>query len=235
MPIGINKVARNSQISDSGGSAIPDSVVFYNSGNLNDFDGNAAQYSTTQTNVIEGSHAAEANSSNFNEPIFSESGLPNYPAKGDVFASLLRSGNSGSASGFGFGGSYATKTDYDAYEINMNLDNDKFRIRKLTNGSFDFNLATGSITTSEGEWLDFEVEWHDGSGSEPDNTIVARAYSVDENTFDPAADPSTYRTQLSEISVTDSSYATQTGIHVNSPSGGQTGAINDFYRLLGSV
>jgi len=124
-------------------------------------------------------------------------GLNYYPQKGDIFEARLNSFDTGSFNNpqFIFGSPASSDR---GYYIIPNTAQSEFRISLDGDGGSDA-IASDSLSIPNGEWLRIEVEWHDGSGSESDNEIVARL-------FDESG------TQLSSISVNDSTHENERGV-----------------------
>ena len=46
------------------------------------------------------------------------------------------------------------------------------------------NLDQANTTPDSGDWYDLEVEWHDGSGDEPEGEIIVRIHELDQDSFE---------------------------------------------------
>jgi hypothetical protein len=158
-------------------------------------------------------------------------GLDNYPEKGDVFSCIMyEPGQNNTFPHFGFGADKGSVTGYliGWFPANSN----EIRIRRLDGEGSVTDLAIDSDSVYSNyiaEPAELEVEWHDGSGSETDNTIVLRAYELDS---------SLNRVQQigSKIKATDSNYETQRGTVYTVGSGDpDEGLFADRYRIEGSV
>jgi hypothetical protein len=102
-------------------------------------------------------------------------------------------------------------------------------IEKWVDGGFNSTLNSASVSTNTQEWYELEIEWHDGSGSESDNTFVVRLYSVDQSTGD-------RNSEVANVSASDSDYATQEGVgYQNSRDSSGAVAVYDDYRFQGTV
>ena len=96
------------------------------------------------------------------------------------------------------------------------------------NGSFN-TLQVTSATFSGGSVYEVVVEWHDGSGIEPEDTIVATAYEYDTAT-------QTRGAELASVSAQDSEFASNVGIGFIDGSFSNTPTNRyDLYEVLGSV
>jgi len=149
------------------GSAIPVNIVddFEDNG-ITEYTGDTGGY-VTATSAVEGSYALAFDSaSGGGATIRSTSGLNYYPKKGDKFSCLARSVGGDSLPELGFGGA----SGVDGYVVGFYPPLNEVRVRKYSGGSPN-DLASKSASLSTGTWYDVEVQWHDGSGSEADNTI----------------------------------------------------------------
>ena len=209
------------------GYEIPDSVVDnYEDGDLSEYD-QTGEWGITTSNVIEGQYAIDhlTGGDDWQNPLVSYSGLPDYPEQGDVIACLMRDIDAGGAIfGWGAGGS---QSSLDAFGVRLHT-GDELSIVKWSNGSIsELNLSSPTIDNTT--WYDVEVWWHDGSGSEPAGTLEVFAYEV--NTGD-----LTRGSQVGTVSTTDTDYASNTGIAFGRWSGnGSAGTISDAVRVMGSV
>ena len=186
------------------GPAIPDSVVDnFEDANISEYTGDTASFSTTTTNVIEGTYALEANSPADNDRITSESGLNNYPSKGDIFSAVVRDPGIWPILLYGWGGE-------SGYGIRLPTSSNEFNIFRFDDSKTPTTLNTVSATLSENVYYEVEIEWHDGTGAEADNTHVVNLYDIDD-TSNPPFD------RISKIAtgtVTDSTYSANTGVGV---------------------
>lgn len=219
-------------------SAIPDSVVdnFEDNG-LTEYTTFAGNFETRTSDVVEGTYGF-GNSSNAGSITLIHSlegnGLDYYPQKGDKFSCLMLdptgTENNLPIVMFGLFNDSGTIRGYGA---NHYPSNDEINIVEVADNSFTI-LQTGTPSISKGTWYDYEVEWHDGSGSEADNEIVLTVYEV--NT---GADLSTElgRTStVASIQVNDSQYPSGRGIGFGNFTGAQqAGTTSDRYWHLGSV
>jgi len=215
------------------GAVIPESVVDnFDSGNLNPYT-NTNNWTVTQSNVIEGQNALAIDSGNpefSDSALISESGLDAYPQKGDVIACLLRDPSDTLKRRLpAFEWGVDTDGGKSEYRLLINAKNNEILLSKRVNGSFA-QLATASLTINAGDWYDCEVEWHDGSGDEPDNELIARIYEVDEIQLERNGG------ELVEISANDSDNANNTGIGFSCSSDGNSPeTVVDALRIMGQV
>lgn len=186
------------------------------------YSGDLGNFSRSQTTeALDGDYAFDFDSGSPGEAFsFPGDGLPTYPVKGDVFAGLLQAdGGRYHGIGFGFGD---TENWYDA---RINDSDNEIGIGKVYGGSFT-QITSVSTTIGSGTWYDVEIEWHDGSGSEPDDTIIVRLYTVDS---------SGSRTgEQASVSTQDATHATNDGIGWTVGAGGATG-FGDKLRRVGTV
>jgi len=199
-------------------AASPDVIERFESANpLSNYNGATGGMSITQTNVIDGSNALQFDSTGTDEAIYSSSGLSFFPSKGDIISVLLRDTTDRNVPTFAYGMVGSTSTDFDCYGLahdgTQTASDGNVTIRRYDNGSFTGIASDQSVTLSPGEWYDYELEWHDGTGSEPDNTHKLTVHEVDESAFAFNTAPSNYRLgTVTTISTQDSTYSSQTGI-----------------------
>lgn len=167
------------------------------------YNGDLADFTrSTTAPVIQGSYSLKAPAGPTSPNVTSTSGLPNYPQKGDVFSCYVRDGGSARpVLQFGL------SSPSDCYAAVVNTDFPRIDIYK--NGGYEesgFNLSLSANT-----WYEIVVEWHDGAGSEPEDTIVFSLYEVDNNGT---------RGGLKEsVDFQDSAHSAQTGIGFRKRSG----------------
>ena len=154
----------------SSGIAIPDSAIdYFEDGNLNNYEGDLDAFSIT-SNSLSGQNSLLMNSNPFVE-ILSLSGLDKYPVKGDIVRYIARSdegnGNIGAVIGADSGGHVSG-------EINVR-DGELRLVERFGNN----DPQTVSVSLSANQTYEGVLEWHDGSGSEPEDTIVFTAYEWD--------------------------------------------------------
>jgi len=186
-----------------------------------------ADYSRTQTDAIEGSFALNysgaATTRLLSEP---GDGLNRYPQKGDVVSCLMRDLDNQVPS-FLLGGGL-TNSSLDSYYFQIG-DVNRLRIGRFDEGSNNTLANNDSVTIDQGEWYDCEVEWHDGTGSEPDNTFVFTVYTIDTGDLSRTGTAGT-------LSVSDATHASNRGSgFANQATAGVGGTYFDFLRVTGSV
>jgi len=128
-------------------------------------------------------------------------GLTAVPQKGEVFSWIVKDGPQ--SSGFFPTFAYAINSSGDGFAVRYVSITDGLRFER-NKSSFDNRLSLTGASYGNGDWYEIEVEWHDGSGSEPNNTHVINTYEVDTS-----ADLSTQLGRLSLIeskSIVDSQF-----------------------------
>ena len=157
--------------------AIPDSVIdYFEDGNLNNYEiepgysrGDLDAFSIT-SNSLSGQYSLLMNSDPPVE-ILSLSGLDNYPVKGDIVRYIARSdegnGNIGAMIGADSGGHVSG-------EINVR-DGELRLVERFGNN----DPQTVSVSLSANQTYEGVLEWHDGSGSETEDTFVFTVYEWD--------------------------------------------------------
>ena len=147
---------------------IPDRIDYFEDGNLNNYEGGLDGFSIT-SNSLSGQYSLLMNSDPFVESL-SLSGLDKYPVKGDIVRYIARSdeGNGGieAVIGADSGGGVSGV---------INVRNGALAIVDRAGDS----LQTVSVSLSANQTYEGVLEWHDGSGSEPEDTFVFTAYEWD--------------------------------------------------------
>ena len=148
---------------------ILDRIDYFEGENLNNYEGDLGAFSIT-SNSLSGQYSLLMNSDPFAE-ILSLSGLNNYPVKGDIVRYIARSdegnGNIGAVIGADSGGHVSG-------EINVRDGELQLRERIGSNSAQTVSVSLSANQTYEGV-----LEWHDGSGSEPEDTFVFTVYEWD--------------------------------------------------------
>jgi len=222
-------------------NVIPDSVVDdFEDNNLNEWS-NTANVAITATSVLEGQHSLQITSSvsSAGSRPFSlqGDGLESYPQKGDKFSCFLFEGSGPDSviPAFSFG--VADNTNgIDGYEIfhQPAIDPSEIGIRRLDDGTATVldNPDVSGLSTDQ--TYEFEIQWHDGSGAEPDNTIELTIYETNESAN--LSDELGRSSEIFNTTVSDSTYASNRGIGISNGSGDVNGENRiDRYWLLGSV
>jgi hypothetical protein len=147
-----------------------DSVIdYFEDGNLNNYEGDLDAFPIT-SNSLSGEYSLLMNSDPF---VVSQSlsGLDNYPVKGDIVRYIARSdegnGSIGAVIGADSGGGVSG-------EINVR-DGELRLVERISNNS----VQTVSVSLSANQTYEGVLEWHDESGSEPDDNFVFTVYEWD--------------------------------------------------------
>lgn len=128
----------------------------------------------------------------------SGSGLPNYPAKGDIIRVYFRSGSGSDGkiyAQFGLGAS-----EDNCYELEFAPEHTRFRLFNKSGGSRSTVATDNNVTYSANTWYEGIIEWDDGTLGGSDNDIRAelRDFDADSN--------------VTNISGNDSEHSGQTGV-----------------------
>ena len=148
----------------------PDSVIdYFEDGILDNYEGDLDAFSNT-SNSLSGQHSLLMNSNPFVE-ILSLSGLVNYPVKGDIVRYIARSDGGNGDIGVVIG---ADADGGVSGEINVR-DGTLLLVEPISG----LDGQTVSVSLSANQTYEGVLEWHDGSGSEPEDTIVFTVYEWD--------------------------------------------------------
>jgi len=153
----------------------------FESGNLNNYFslGGGGNPQIDSTTVAEGAFAfRHTNPNSPNISLKSNTGLNSYPQKGDIFSNLIYIDNGDWSIGFGFGLPGGT-ADFPLATFSMAPGRDEIALFGFDSGGSLVSLDRPGTSTNFDQWYDVVIEWHDGSGSQPDNTIVWELYEVD--------------------------------------------------------
>jgi len=187
----------------------------------------------TSTTALEGTYSLEITGRlDSNRPYsLSGDGLDYYPQKGDKFSALLWQDSNDTLPGYCWG--VDTNTNgLNGYSVIHHPNNNEIVIYRLDDGSLT-QIFRPSVTLSTNQTYEYEIQWHDGSGSQSDNTIEVTIYETDET-----ADLTSNLGRASEIyndTVTDSTYPTNTGISLDNASSVSGDSRIDRYWYLGTV
>ena len=156
---------------------IPDRIDYFEDGNLNNYEiepgysrGDLDAFSIT-SNELSGQYSLLMNSDPFAVSL-SLSGLDKYPVKGDIVRYIARSdegnGDIGVMIGADAGGGGVSG--------DINVQDGQLRLLERIGSN---SKQTVSVSLSANQTYEGVLEWHDGSGSEPEDTIVFTAYEWD--------------------------------------------------------
>ena len=148
---------------------IADRIDYFEDENLNEYVGDLDGFSIT-SNSLSGEYSLLMNSDPFVESL-SLSGLDNYPVKGDIVRYIARSDEGNGAIGAVIGADSGGGVSGD-----INVRDGELRMGKYLN---DTDQQTVSVSLSANQTYEGVLEWHDGSGSEPEDTFVFTAYEWD--------------------------------------------------------
>ena len=124
--------------------------------NLTEYTDTSANYTIQTGTVKEGQRALQVDPDN--TPMYSSSGLDNYPAQGDSFSLWVRTANITDEWLYVF---FAGSTGIDDhYRLFCRWPDDTFRIR--TDANVDV-CQTGNLGLSTDTWYKVIVQWDDGS------------------------------------------------------------------------
>ena len=141
-------------------------------GNLNNYEGDLDGLSIT-SNPLSGEYSLLMNSDPGVE-ILSLSGLDNYPVKGDIVRYIARSDEGNGGIGAVIGADSGGGVSGVSGDISV-LDGE-LRIGQYLNGG---DTQSVSVSLSANQTYEGVLEWHDGSGSEPEDTFVFTVYEWD--------------------------------------------------------
>ena len=157
-------------------STIADRIDYFEDGNLNNYEiepgysrGDLDAFSIT-SNSLSGEYSLLMNSDPFVE-ISSLSGLDNYPVKGDIVRYIARSDEGNGAIGAVIGADSGGGVAGD-----INVRDGQLQLAKHIGTN---STQTVSVSLSANQTYEGVLEWHDGSGSEPEDTFVFTAYEWD--------------------------------------------------------
>ena len=166
------------------GDAIPDSVVDNfetqpdgpyetDTDGLEEFwNGPLNNYSRAENGAVDGSFAVSLDN-DADDGIYSLSGLPRYPEKGDTFSTLIRD-NGDTDVGFAWG-LLEDNGNIVGYCTEFREDDNAVRLGRVTDweNSDYTQLTSFSASISSGTWYEFEVDWKN------DDTHEVTVYELD--------------------------------------------------------
>ena len=176
----------------------------YDTESVSDFyNGDTGSASRVTSNVISGTHSLEKTTKNTS--IYSTSGLPNYPQKGDVFEAKIDPVGTNADKDFGFI-LFGMDSSGNGYGVCGNNFVGDAIIRTFSAGNRDDTLASATSSLSDGEQHRMVVEW------QTDNTIVLNVFDTNDNL-------------QANVSATDSTFSNQTGVGFFSGGGGSSSTV----------
>ncbi|QCC60769.1 carboxypeptidase-like regulatory domain-containing protein [Natrinema thermotolerans] len=188
-------------------------------GNLNPYSGSPGSWQ-----LVSGSDAITGNYSLYGTDgdgqIFSYpgDGLGFYPSKGDVFSLI------GEITGNLFI-LYNVEDSDNCYFARPSPYQDDLILGYYSGGNYN-TYKTKDVTLSDLATLEYEVEWHDGNGSQSDDTTVLNIYSLDSNLE--------RNGQVTSITGTSSVFIGGDGVGLDIGGYQKDGTI-DTFRKLGTV
>jgi hypothetical protein len=193
------------------GGAIPDSVVDnFEDNDLTEYT-DTSDFSIVSTDVLEGSHSLSIDSPPGTRGMYSLSGdgLDYYPQKGDKFSVLLKDPSAQNVPGFNFG-LFDDSGSILGYEIVHFPSEGTYVVYRLDQGSVIEIGSRPAIGLSNSILYDYEVQWHNGSGSEPDDTIELTIYEVDDSAT--LSEELGRTSQVHNVTLSDSTHPNGRGI-----------------------
>ena len=162
----------------SSGITIPESAIdYFEDENLNNYEiepgyslGDLDAFSIT-SNALSGQYSLLMNSDPFAVSL-SLSGLDKYPVKGDIVRYIARSDEGNGDIGVMIGADSGGGVSGD-----INVQTDELRMGQYLND--DPDTQTVPVSLSANQTYEGVLEWHDGSGSETEDTFVFTAYEWD--------------------------------------------------------
>jgi hypothetical protein len=197
-------------------------------------------FGVNTSNPLEGAGTLEisnkSNGTNFYEDLIyadaSSLDFSRTPQKGDIFSCVVYELDKSTSTNpnFGWAGDSSGVTGY-TFLFAPSVGSGEIQLRRIDGAGSTTILASDENSNYgvEQEAFEAEVEWHDGTGSEPDNTIVARLYELDSNLD---------RMQQigSDIKAQDPTYATQGEVFFAAGSGNlANGKYADRYQIVGEI
>ena len=215
--------------------AIPDSVVdnfedndrggVYGPGDdiTNFYSGDIDGFTRSTSITLTGSHTLRKEPGA--EYITSQpgDGLNRYPEKGDIISLFVRPDGSRPAFYFGL-------EDVDNwYGMRFRSSDDSFWVRTMVDG--ELTQVQDSVSLTPQTWYEVELLWHDGEGSQPEDTIEGKLYSLNIN------GDVTRDSEIASAQLTESAHANQRGIgfRFTGSEGSNNEAYYDDVRVIGEV
>jgi len=205
-------------------SAGPPIVDNFESGNLNAYS-NVSGAQISSSTVAEGAFSLQLDNPIQPVDAFSEpgDGLAAYPEKGQKFSWLVTEGTDDFPCVY-FG---LDASGPDGYYVCHQPTNNAGFLRRVDGGSTP-PLTSVSASMNFNEFYEYEIQWHDGSGSFVDNTLELTIFDIDSNL--------NRLSQLGSTTVVDSTYPNNKGIGFTDETGfGDGTAFVDNYKIIGPV
>lgn len=179
---------------------------------LSEWTSDTADFSIVNSPVARGSWALDSGQSGSQQGIVSDSGLPNYPARGDIWRYEFQPINGGEFCRHDFLGA----DNSNEYRLVNDVQNGELIIREVDGGT-DSKLAEDtSVSWELGAYNTIEIDTSDTAT----DTIAARAFNSS-------------GTQIGSVSVSDGTHSgTQIGILHNGFNSTDR-SLWDFFRIIG--
>ena len=220
----VQEITVDGDVVFSAGPDFPLVVDDFESGNLNDYT-NTSGFTISSSIVAEGSNSLELQNPANSFDMFSDfgDGLNAYPQKGQKFSVLMYDSDV-TVPNVQFG---ADGGNEDGYTIADSRFGGNTILRRLDSGN-STNLLILNTSLNDSEFYEFEVQWHDGSGSAPDNTIELTVFEIDSNL--------NRINTIDNGSVVDSTYSSNRGVGFGDAAGNPSGDGRiDNYKIIGPV
>lgn len=183
------------------------------------WNGGTDAWSITANNALTDSSLKGNGTGDGSETIYSEQndGLGYYPEKGDIISAYHRENNATDnriRAGIGWAIEQVSGTSLNGYGIDPQGDNNEINLVKYDNSSSIYDI-TRPLTIDVGsrdfrEWFEVEIEWHDGSGSESEDTFVINVYDIDST----GSPPYPRVSKIGSGKYQDSDYASNRGVSI---------------------
>jgi len=194
-------------------SAAPFTIVDgFNDSDFSEYSGGASLVNGSLS-AAEGSDYVSTENVDFNIS-FPGDGLAAYPSYGDRFSALLVESSSTELPGFAFGAA----SNGDGWIAVIAGSTQSMRL--FDNDGFTQEMEISISGFQVDEFYEVEVQWHDGTGSQPADTIEITVYEVDTS-----QDLSTSLARTSTVgsdTITSSKHQSNTGIGLDSLSSGES-------------
>ena len=185
-----------------------------------DVGGQLSDSSRDTTRSISGEKSLNLNNNGEFDWIYSPdgNGLNRYPEKGEIIESYHYNNNDNMRSAMGFG----IDDSGEGYWVLWSTGN-----QFISKGEPFDTIVDVSQSAPSDEWLLYRVEWHDGTGSEADGTIVFELWEADSNGEKDSL--------INTISTTDDDYGDERGIGWCDNNSSSDESWADDYRVVGHV
>ena len=217
--------------------AILDSVVDnFETGDITRYSGDTGDFSVSESNVVEGTFALEGDAPSGGAAVVSDDPVDGEDFKKGRIVSFLAydpdSGGDGREPTFLFGWEGLDVDNDGGYGLFIGTGNEFMQLQRHDDGYEDINATVldedEDVTDVGDEWVEVEIEWHDGTGEEPDNTIKCTAYEIDQSTLE-------RQSEIGSVSAQDSTYQNETNFGWATRTSASSETILDAAILQGEV